>query len=156
MVWIIINKGFRELYRLCHPAIWGKKVQINGIPRIYDIRKLDLGKNVSLNSGCVLQCYGGLTIGNNVTVSDGAKILTRSLDIDNYLINSEKIARDHTDKSVRIDEGVWIATNAVVLPGVHITRKCIVAAGAVVSKSLLEEGCIYGGVPAKKIRKIEK
>ena len=102
----------------------------------------------------MLQCYGGLTIGNNVTISDGAKILTRSLCIDSYLENATKDERDHEDKSVWIDDGVWIATNAVVLPGVHITRNCIIAAGAVVNKSLTEENCIYGGVPAKKIKEL--
>lgn len=152
----IIDKCLRELYRLFHPLLWGKKLQINGIPRIYDIEKLSLGKNVSINTGCVLQCYGGLTIGDNVTISDGAKILTRSLNIDNYLENSDKIERDHSDQSVKVEDGVWIATNAVVLPGVHIAKKCVIAAGAVVTNDLLEEECIYGGVPAKKIRKLER
>ena len=74
MIGKIFDKIIRELYRLFHPQIWGKQLQINGIPRIYDIKNLTLGKNVSVNTGCVLQSYGGIKIGNNVTISDGAKV----------------------------------------------------------------------------------
>lgn len=152
----IFDKSCRELYRLFHPSLWGKSLQINGIPRIYGINKLKLGKNVSINADCVLQCYGGLSIGDNVTISDGAKILTRSLDIQDYISNAQKKERDHTDAGVTIENGVWIASNAVILPGVHIAKNCVIAAGAVVSRSLEEKDSLYGGIPAKRIRGIEK
>lgn len=152
MIIRIINKIIRELYRMLHPLLWGKNLQINGIPKIYDIKKLKIGDNVSINSGCVLQSYGGLTVGNNVTLSDGAKILTRSLDVVDYLSNAQLAERIHVDKPVSIGSGVWIATNAVVLPGVTIADNIIVAAGAVVTENLNKEGYIYGGVPAKLIK----
>lgn len=152
MVIKVLDKLTRELYRLFHPSLWGKKLQINGIPRIYGIRKLKLGKNVSLNSDCVLQCYGGIEIGDNVTISDGAKILTRSLEINDYVNNARNPERNHIDKPVNIGKGVWIATNVIVLPGVFIGANNIIAAGSVVSRSIFEEGCLYGGIPANKIR----
>ena len=155
MIIKIIDKSIREIYRLFHPMIWNKKLQINGIPRIYDIRKLTIDENVSINPGIVLQCYGGLKIGNNVTISDGAKVFTRSLDINKYLTNSTKEKRDHIDQSVEIGDGVWIAANVIVLPGVRIASRSIIAAGAVVSQDLNEEGCLYGGIPAKMIRKLQ-
>ena len=150
----IFGKIARELYRLLHPSLWGKNLQINGIPRIYDIKGLKLGKNVSINSGCVLQCYGGLTIENNVTISDGVKILTRSLDIRDYKTNALLPKRDHVDSHVKIGLGVWIAANAIILPGVSIANYCIIAAGSIVTRSIEREGYIYAGVPAKPIRKL--
>ena len=84
MIIRVFDKAIRELYRLFHPCLWGKSTQINGIPRIYGIKKLKLGKNVSINAGCVLQCYADVEIGDNVTISDGAKILTRELNIKEY------------------------------------------------------------------------
>lgn len=152
MIGKIFDKIIRELYRLFHPQIWGKQLQINGIPRIYDIKNLTLGKNVSVNTGCVLQSYGGIKIGNNVTISDGAKVLTRSLETNNYIDNAKKNERDHLDAPIAIGEGTWIAANAIILSGVSIPKNCIIAAGAVVTRSLVEEGCIYAGVPAKKIK----
>lgn len=150
----IVTKLIRELYRLFHPRLWGKNIQINGIPKIYDIKKLIIGKNISINDSCVLQCYGGLKIGDNVTISDGAKIFTRSLRTDQYIDNAKKVKREHVDKNVEIGDGVWIAANAIVLPGVHIAPNCIIATGAVVSKDLKEEACLYGGIPARKIKEL--
>ena len=56
----IKNKIFCEIYRLSHPSLWGKKLQINGIPEILSINKLNIGENVSINKRCYLQCGGGL------------------------------------------------------------------------------------------------
>ncbi len=156
MIIKIADKFRRELYRVFHPSIWGKNTQINGIPRIYDINHLELGRNVSVNEGCVLQCYGGLQIGNNVTISDGAKILTRSLDISDYSANASCVNREHVDKPVTIGDGTWIAVNAVILPGVNIPSNCIIAANSVVTRSLDEDNCLYAGVPARKIRELRK
>ena len=41
-----------------------------------------------------------------------------------------------------------------VCPGVTIAPRIIVGAGAVVSKDLEKEGWLYGGVPAKPIKKL--
>lgn len=152
----IFDKILRELYRLFHPHLWAHNLQINGIPRIYDIKKLNIGQNVSINTGCVLQCYGGLTIGNNVTISDGAKLLTRSLRTNNYIENASKRERDHIEKEIIIGDGVWVAANAVILPGVHIAKNSIVAAGSIVNKDLTDESCLYGGIPAKRIKELNK
>ena len=48
----------------------------------------------------------------------------------------------------------FVGTNSVLLPGARIPEKCAVAAGAVVTGPLDEPGCLYGGVPARKLRKI--
>lgn len=48
-----------EVYRLFHKELWGKRVQINGIPRITGRDKLDVGYDVSINENCFLQCGGG-------------------------------------------------------------------------------------------------
>lgn len=55
----IKNKIFCEIYRLSHPSLWGKKLQINGIPEILSVNKLNIGENVSINKRCYLQCGGG-------------------------------------------------------------------------------------------------
>lgn len=55
----IKNKLFCEIYRFLHPSLWGKKLQINGIPEIVSMKKLNIGENVSINKRCYLQCGGG-------------------------------------------------------------------------------------------------
>jgi len=55
------------------------------------------------------------------------------------------------DKDVVVDEDVWTGVNVTLLSGVHLGRGAIVAAGAVVVKSM-PPYCICGGVPAKPIK----
>jgi len=52
---------------------------------------------------------------------------------------------------IRIDDDVWIGAGAIILKGVHIQRGAIIAAGAVVTKSV-PPYAIVGGNPAKVIK----
>lgn len=49
---------------------------------------------------------------------------------------------------IRIGEGCWVASGAIVTGGVTIGKHCIVAAGAVVTKDLPDHA-IAAGVPAR-------
>jgi acetyltransferase-like isoleucine patch superfamily enzyme len=55
---------------------------------------------------------------------------------------------------VIIEDDVWIATRATILKGVTIGHGSVIAAGAVVTKSVPPKS-IVAGVPAKVIKKIE-
>jgi acetyltransferase-like isoleucine patch superfamily enzyme len=52
---------------------------------------------------------------------------------------------------VKIGNKGWIATNALILPGVSIGDGAIVAAGAVVTKDVPAK-CMVAGVPARVIK----
>ena len=54
---------------------------------------------------------------------------------------------------VRISDDVWIGSNAVILPGVHIGTHSVVAAGAVVTKDVADY-TLVAGVPAREIKKL--
>ena len=97
---------------------------------------------------------GGVTIGNNVTLSREVIVLTTSLKTNDYLNECVKQYRDHEKKAVFIGDGTWCATRAIICPGAYIPEKCIIASGAVVVGTLDEPGCLYGGVPARKIKKL--
>lgn len=154
MIYRIYNKILRELYRFRHPLLWGKRLQINGIPQIYEYKKLKIGKDVSLNKNCFFQCQGGIVLEDRVTISRNVTIFTQGLKVDDYRNNSRKRYREHEEKPVIIEEGTWIATNVIILPGTKIAKESVVGAGAVVTHSLEEPGCLYAGIPAKKVRKL--
>ena len=86
-----------------------------------------------------------VSIGNNVCINDGVQLLTASH-------NVQDPEWKHVKGAITIDDYVWIATNAIILPGVHIGKGAVVGAGAVVSKNI-ESGQIVTGNPAKKISK---
>ncbi|WP_347019150.1 acyltransferase [Acinetobacter calcoaceticus] len=61
----------------------------------------------------------------------------------------------HMDGSdVIIGEKCWIGMNSVILPGVELGNRTIVAAGTVVTKSFKQGNIVLGGVPAKIIKEI--
>lgn len=59
--------------------------------------------------------------------------------------------RPEDDKDVHIEDDVWVGQNVIILKGVTVHRGSIIGAGAVVTKDVAPY-CIYGGVPAKKIK----
>ena len=152
MVFRVLYKLNRLAYLLFHPHLWGNSIQINGIPRIGNIKRLKIGKNVSINENCYLQCVGGIEIQDCVTVSYGVVILTSSLNSSDYPLSCMCMNRQHKIAPVSIGEGVWLCANCMVMPGVRIASKSIVAAGSVVTKNLEKEGWLYGGIPAKPIK----
>jgi acetyltransferase-like isoleucine patch superfamily enzyme len=86
-----------------------------------------------------------VSIGDFVCINDGAILLSASHDV------SDPLWR-HKKRPIQIDDYAWIATNAILLPGVKIGRGAVVGAGAVVSKDVADY-CIVIGNPAKVIHK---
>jgi maltose O-acetyltransferase len=89
--------------------------------------------------------HENVTIGSYVVISDGVKLLTASHNVNDPSWGS--IA-----KPIIIDDYAWIATDAIILPGVHIGRGAVVGAGAVVSKDIPDYGISVGN-PSKLLEK---
>jgi acetyltransferase-like isoleucine patch superfamily enzyme len=126
----------------------GSKTNIMNNVIIYnkstDKNQIQIGENCVINRDCLLDGRKGkIIIGDNVDIARGVWIFTLEHDPhDDYHGN---IAGD-----VIIEDYVWIASRATILPGVKISRGALVAAGAVVTKDVPEMK-IVGGVPAKVI-----
>ena len=152
MIKRLLNKLHRECYLLAHPTLWYKRVQIQGIPKLGNIKRLSLGYDVTINDNVYIQCVGGVKIGDCCTISYGSTILSSGLQSDDYTNICMCKYREHVLQTVEIGDGVWLGANVTVCPGVKIAPRIIVGAGAVVSKDLEKEGWLYAGVPAKPIK----
>lgn len=118
----------------------------NSIYRNVDLRspyRISVGEHTNINKRCVLDGRGGLTIGSNVDIAQDTYIWTEQHDYNSPTYRS-------ICKEVIIDDYVWLASRATVLPGVHIGRGAVVASGAVVTKDV-PPLAIVAGVPAKII-----
>lgn len=78
-----------------------------------------------------------LIIGANVDIAQETNIWTLEHEVND---NMHKV----NGADVIIDDHVWIASRVTILPGVHIGRGAVIAAGAVVSKDVPELE-IWGG-----------
>lgn len=128
------------------------KVLLLGIPKLCYGNRISLGKNIRINQNVFIHAEGEVNIENNVTLSYGTTILTTGYDISNWRINCIKKA--HLTKGIYIEKNVWICANCTILPGVRIAEGIIVLPGSVVSKSILENYCMYGGIPATLIKRL--
>ncbi len=93
---------------------------------------------------------GIITIGDDVVMGPDIVMMAVSHEFSSLSIPiNQQGARP--EEPIVIGNDVWIGTRVVILPGVHLGNHCIVAAGAVVTKSF-PDNCILGGVPAKLIK----
>ena len=56
-------------------------------------------------------------------------------------------------RPVRIGANAWVSFDVCILPGVTIGRRCLVAAGAVVSKDVPDDTLVAGN-PARVVREL--
>jgi acetyltransferase-like isoleucine patch superfamily enzyme len=109
---------------------------------------LTIGDNVGISQGCFIQVRGNVSIGDDVIMGPGVKIFSEN---HNFTGTGVQIRLQGVTRSdVIIESNTWIGANAVVLAGVTIGANSVVAAGCVVTKSF-PKNSIVGGVPARLI-----
>lgn len=97
-----------------------------------------------------------ISIGDNVTISTGVTFLTHDASIG--AVAGRNVYSDLVGP-INVGDNCFIGANSIILPGVTIPSKSIVAAGSVVTKTISKpnmgdgnnDGIIIGGNPAKYI-----
>ncbi len=120
----------------------GNEVTISSSFKILNKGTLKIGDQTYINPNSIIRIENGLTIGNHCAISWGVTMM----DHDAHEMEGKREARP-----ISIGSHVWIGANATILKGVTIGDGCVVAAGAVVSKSFGPNQLI-GGVPARMIK----
>lgn len=111
--------------------------------------RISLGQNCSINPFCVLYGYGDITIGNDVRMASGCKIIAFNHESDD--ISVPIIRQGSKMLGITIENNVWLGADVKVVDGVTVGEGSIIGAGAVVVSDV-EPFTIVGGVPARKIR----
>ncbi len=108
-------------------------------------RKFSMGASSVINRGCKFGNRGGITIGDNVSISEEVFVLAGDHDVNDPAFPSRFA-------SVTINDHAFIGSRAVILKGVHIGKGGVVAAGAVVHRDV-PPFTIVAGNPAREIGK---
>lgn len=160
-----------------------KKLQIHGFLFVRGRGSIKIGNNVTINSSLksnpiggntrtIIHCNGKLTIGNNVGLSNCAIVCQNQITIEdwvkiggnvsiydtdfhsvNYIERRKPVDYDIKKKPVTIKEDAFIGAHSIILKGVTIGKRSVIAAGSVVTKSVPDDE-MWGGCPAKFIKKI--
>lgn len=133
---------------------------------------LKIGKGVYIDDYCSFECINGdIHIGENTFFNTNDKIVALKkisigsdclfgpnvgiFDHDHKYINKDTpiIFQGYETKEINIENNVWIGCNSTITRGVKICNRVVVAANSVVVKNIISHG-VYGGVPAKLIKKL--
>ncbi|MES2680420.1 MAG: gamma carbonic anhydrase family protein [Bacteroidota bacterium] len=102
-----------------------------------DVNSIRIGNKVNIQDGAVLHCTYQKTkvsLGNNVSVGHNAIV-----------------------HGCTIHDNVLVGMGAIVMDNCEIGSNTIIAAGAVVTEgTIVPPGCIFAGVPAKKVKDISQ
>ena len=143
---------FFEYVRFMVCKLFFKKIQSSKISdgvQFWFPYRITIGKNSSVNQGCILDGYGVIEVGDFVRI--GPYVVMNSCD-HNFDRRDIPIAKQgYTSAPIVIGDDVWIGSGAVINKGVSIGSGCVVASGAVVVSDCIAFG-VYGGVPARLIR----
>jgi putative colanic acid biosynthesis acetyltransferase WcaF len=118
----------------------GKGVLIKPCVNIKYPWKLTIGNHCWIGEEVWIDNLSEVVMGDNVTLSQGALLLTGSHDY-------SKKTFDFLSAPIILEEGVWIGAKAIVLGGVICRSHSILSVAAVTSKEL-KAYLIYQGNPA--------
>lgn len=123
--------------------------------------KILIGNNVGISSSC-LWANSLISIGDNVNIGADCLIMDTDAHPHNYLKRRLSFMMENgvaayksqiPSEPIVIENDVWIGARCVILKGVHIGARTIIAAGSIVVKDI-PANCIAGGNPCKVIKMI--
>ena len=131
----------------------GHSARIEGVPNYRGqefFPEIHMGNEVSIQQGLHLTCGERITIGDNTAI--GANVTITDIDhpYTDISIPIEKAQIKTSPVSIGCDCKIY--NNAVILPGVSIGKHCVVAANAVLTRSI-EDYTVAAGIPAKPVKK---
>ncbi len=102
-----------------------------------DVHYIRIGNNVNIQDGVIVHCTyrrAPVNIGNNVSIAHNAII-----------------------HGCTIHDNVLVGMGAILMDHVVVHSNSIIAAGALVTKeTVIEPDSVYAGMPAKKIKSIDR
>ncbi len=98
-----------------------------------------------------------IRMGNKVNIQDGAVIHCTYQKTKVYLGNNVSVGHNAIVHGCYVNDNVLIGMGAIVMDNCEIGSNSIIAAGAVVTEGTkVPSGCIFAGVPAKKVKDISE
>ena len=93
---------------------------------------------------CNIDYTGGYIMGDNVSLSEGVKILTHNHELD---FNPKDLHKGCVLTPLTVEDGAWIGSKAMIMPGVNtIGRYAMISAGAVVYKKVPPYAVVMGNL----------
>lgn len=117
--------------------------------------RIEIGDRVGLSSVC-LWANDRITIGHDVNIGGDTLIMDNDAHPMDFA-QRRRLPENHgcsdvSAKPVVIENDVWIGARCIILKGVHIGARSVIAAGSIVTKDIPAD-CVAGGNPCKVIKR---
>jgi acetyltransferase-like isoleucine patch superfamily enzyme len=110
-------------------------------------RAIIVNEGTQVGRNCEFNISRGITIGPSCLIASGCKFVDHEHVVQPI---GQRIFLKGQEEEIVIGENAWLGNNVIVLKGVQIGDGAIVAAGAVVTRSIPANE-IWGGAPARKL-----
>jgi len=110
-----------------------------------------VGNNVGLGRDCFYGCAGGIEIGDDTIFGNFVSLHSENHNAESLSIPIRLQGVNH--KGIKVGRNCWIGAKVTILDGVEISDGCIIAAGAVVTAGFYPPDTIFGGIPARALKK---
>ena len=110
---------------------------------------LIIGNNCFMNHNVSITCNDSIEIGDDCNIANNVVIVDH-----NHKMTHEGVLGETVSKTVKIGNRCWIGANCTITAGTEIGNGAAIAAGAVVTGAVPSHE-LWGGIPAKKIKKLE-
>ena len=135
-------------YKIMFNRIDGLPIIQRGVTIVH-MKRIRIGKYFGANTGTYINGLGGITIGNYVLLGNNVTISSGKHPIDG--VEPPIFSRPSIPQPISIEDDVWVGANAVILPGITLSKGTVIAANAVVTRST-EKYSVMVGAPARLIR----
>ena len=162
-----VRQALTARWQLRKVAKVGRRARVLGRP-VVDASDLEIGDDFKIWSAhrkTLVSGWGRIRIGDRVFINVGTTLLSVveivigddvAMANEVYVMDSNSHGvegRAHVEAPVRIGAGTWLGARSMVLPGVTIGKRVLVAAGAVVTRDVPDDVLVAGN-PARVVRSL--
>lgn len=162
-----VRQELKARWSLRGVKVRGKRALVLGTPLV-DASDMQVGDDFKVWSGprrTLISGWGPIRFGDRCFVNTGSTIISVegiyvgddvAMANDVYVMDSDSHGvegRPHKQAPVTIGDGCWIGARAMILPGVTLGKRVLVAAGAVVTRDVPDDSLVAGN-PARVVRSL--
>lgn len=153
---LLVSLAYGYAYYIHEHVIWRSHIHAREGARIHATASIRyahnvyVGKNSHINHLCCVWAgeKAKVILGDNVLMGPGVGIFA----VNHGTVKGQPMMlQERTEATITIGDDVWLGANSVITAGTTIANGVLVAGGAVVTRSIAQEGVIVGGIPARII-----
>lgn len=152
----IVSLIYSFAYFVHEHVLWRAKIhaasdaRIHATASIRNAQNVYVGRNSHINHQCCVWAgeHSEIVLGDNLLMGPGVCLFSTN---HSMMMDEPMTFQERREASIVIGDDVWLGAHSIITAGTHIADGVVVAAGAIVTRSITEEGVIVAGIPAKII-----